>query len=122
MTQPQSRNDDDTGYSVAGDLVSIRVGGSTHTRTIKEWHELAVASFARSESGTLQQWAEAEKAKADAYEDAARICERMGEPDEGRERHRPGSDEEWASIKLEDAAKAIRERKAKVCHVTQAVK
>lgn len=64
-------------------------------------------------------WAVAEKAKADAYEAAARICEEMSYPPDGQERWH-GTDNEWAAIKLEDAAKAIRERKAKVCHVTQA--
>lgn len=70
-------------------------------------------------AGMLGKWVEAEKAKADAYEDAARVVERMAEgPEEGR---RLTKEEEWACIKLEDAAKAIRERKAKQCHVTQAV-
>ena len=65
-------------------------------------------------------WVEAEKAKADAYEAAARICEEMSYPPDGQERWH-GTDNEWAAIKLEDAAKAIRERKAKVCHVTSAI-
>ena len=69
-------------------------------------------------SATLPAWVEAEKAKADAYEDAARICEEMSYPPEGRERW-ANKDEEWAAIKLEDAARSIRERKAKKCQVTQ---
>lgn len=72
-----------------------------------------------SRSATLATWAEAEKARADAYEAAARICEEMSYPPEGRDRW-ANKEEEWAAIKLEDAAKSIRERKAKVCHVTQA--
>ena len=64
-------------------------------------------------------WLAAEKAKADAYEAAALICEEMSYPPEGYDSHRSKEDE-WAAIKLEDAAKAIRERKAKVCHVTHA--
>lgn len=41
---------EDCGYSAYGENVSIRVGGSTHTRTIREWHALAVAAFAPSET------------------------------------------------------------------------
>lgn len=70
-------------------------------------------------AGTDRTWVEVEKAKADAYEAAAVICEEMSYPPEGQaEWH--GTDNQWAAIKLEDAAKAIRERKAKVCQVTQA--
>lgn len=70
-------------------------------------------------STTESSWVAAEKAKADAYEAAATICEEMSYPPEGRDRW-ANKEEEWAAIKLEDAAKAIRERKAKVCQVTQA--
>jgi hypothetical protein len=70
------------------------------------------------EKNAAARWVDSEKAKADAYEDAARICEEMSYPDEGYAQHH-STDAEWAAIKLEDAAKAIRERKAKVCHVTQ---
>lgn len=33
---------DETGYSANGEYLTVRVGGSSHTKTIREWHELAV--------------------------------------------------------------------------------
>lgn len=80
---------------------------------------LSALAVSESETRSAAAWAEVEKAKADAYEAAALICEEMGYPPEGRDTH-ASTDAEWAAIKLEDAAKAIRERKARVCHVTQA--
>lgn len=50
---------------------------------------------------------------AEGLEAAARICEELSYPPSGRPAWRSGSHEEWAAIKLEDAAKAIRERAAK---------
>lgn len=94
--------------------------GMTHAEIMWQIANDALAAYydGRKVRSELGRWAEVEKAKADAYEAAATLVEEMSHPPEGQERWH-GTDNEWAAIKLEDAAKAIRERKAKVCQVTQ---
>lgn len=81
---------------------------------------------ARSEKA-LTTWAEVEKAKADAYEDAARLVEKLAEDYTHEHGSYDGSTNAWElghrhMEKIEgwdDAVEAIRKRKAEKCQVTQ---
>lgn len=74
-------------------------------------------------------WVAAEKAKADAYEDAARLIEKLAEDYTHEHGSYDPSTNAWELHHrhaerieaLDDAVAAIRERKAKVCQVTQAI-
>lgn len=96
----------------------------------EEWKTRDLLLEAKREltSQLQMQWVAVEKAKADAYEDAARRVEKLAEDytlehgsydpstNAWELHHRHGDRiEAW-----DDAVAVIRERKAKVCQVTQA--
>lgn len=81
-------------------------------------------------AGAARSWVESEKAKADAYEDAARRVEKIAEDYTHEHGSYDDSTNAWELhhrhaeyIEALDAAvEAIRKRKAEKCHVTQVAK
>lgn len=106
-----------------------------HYEGLKKVRALALAALRASDSSNPQQvtWADVEKAKADAYEDAARIVERRAEDRRLEHGVADPSTNGWDYPKhkqdvgnaldeeADDCSAAIRKRKAEKCQVTQAL-